>query len=81
MAAPIHVNWPQFRGFIPLIKHSMRILVILAGAYVLTRIVRKSMPAVHRRIVQFMRSRRAQPGIEFDKRTDTLGTKIGRAHV
>ncbi len=73
MLAPAKINWPQFTGFLPLLQHLARMLVILVGAYIATRLVRGSMPTVHRRIVEFMRRRRRRSDIELDKRTATLG--------
>jgi moderate conductance mechanosensitive channel len=62
---------PQLSVFYPFFYHLAHILVIFAGAYVITRLLNKSMPAIRSQIVNIMRRRR-RADHELEKRAVTL---------
>ena len=62
---------PPVSSFFPLIDHLIRILAILAAAYITAKIFNKSIPKIRTQIVETMR-RRGRADIELEKRAETL---------
>jgi small-conductance mechanosensitive channel len=56
----------------PVLQHALRILVVLAGAFMVTKILSKWVPRLRSGIVGQM-ARRSGPDLELEKRAATLG--------
>lgn len=69
----LKLQWPQLSDIFPFLNHLAHIVAILVAAYVVMRIMQKSMPGIRNRIVDFMRHRRHRTDIELEKRAATLG--------
>jgi moderate conductance mechanosensitive channel len=63
---------PVFEDLYPFLYHLIRIAAILVGAYIVTRILHRSVPKVRARIVASMQ-RRGHGSAEVEKRAATLG--------
>jgi moderate conductance mechanosensitive channel len=68
--------WHQLPAWLslvyPAVGHAVRIIAILVGAYILTKIIHASFPRVRAKIVERMTVARGAPDIELEKRATTL---------
>ncbi len=72
MVAITFPQLPLFADFYPFMYHLARILAILLGAFIVTRIVSSSVPRIRAWIVESIRQR-GRGGAEVEKRAATLG--------
>jgi moderate conductance mechanosensitive channel len=66
------------RGVYPLALGGVRFVLILAGAFIATRIIHKSVPKLRDRFVRAMKRHADGPVVELEKRAATLGGIFGK---